>query len=483
MAVWKARTALPVAASQIGCEGLGLLRNIILARILGPSEMGVFATLAITLSLLDMLSDLGPDRLLIQAEDGDREEFQATAQTLLVVRGMACCVLLVGLAMPTASLLGNPNLAWMIAALGAVAGLRGWLHLDCKRVQRNHDFRSTMVVELTSAGMTTAVVALFANHIHSASVFVWISLFQVVVLVCVSHVVATRRYRLAYRPEIASRLLRFGGPLACNSLIMFGALQGDRLVVLASATAANFGRYAVAFQLTMVPTLLISRITSTVFLPQLARNQKAPEKFAERLDQIVAVLGLLALSFTLSLMGTGNLAIEILYGSAFQVTPAVMYWLAIMQGLRILRAAPSLAALARADSVNPLASNVLRLTGIIAAATVGLSGWGLEAIVAAGCGGEVVALIGSALLLHRRQGIQPTAIWNSLSLFAAGAVFGWLTFAAGDSMVSRLGFTGLTGGILLVSILNFRRTTGFRYASTISTAVVETRAILTDKGI
>ena len=197
----------------------------------------------------------------------------------------------------------------------------------------------------------------------------------------------------------------------------------------------------------------------------------------------MAVLGLLALSFTLSLMGTGNLAIEILYGSAFQVTPAVMYWLAIMQGLRILRAAPSLAALARADSVNPLASNVLRLTGIIAAATVGLSGWGLEAIVAAGCGGEVVALIGSALLLHRRQGIQPTAIWNSLSLFAAGAVFGWLTFSAGDSMVSRLGFMGLTGGILLVSILNFRRTTGSRYASTISTAVVETRAILTDKGI
>ncbi len=483
MAVWKARSAIPVAASQIGCEGLGLLRNIILARLLGPSEMGVFATLAITLSLLDMLSDLGPDRLLIQAEDGDRKEFQATAQTMLVIRGMVCSVLLVGAAMPIAGLLGNPSLAWMIAALGAVAGLRGLLHLDFKRVQRDHDFRSSMIVELISAGVTTAAVAVFAKHIHSASAFVWISLLQVVVLVIASHGIATRRYWLGYRPEIAGRLFRFGWPLACNSLIMFGALQGDRLVVLASAAAADLGRYAVAFQLTMVPTLLISRLTSTLFLPVLARSQTAPEKFAARLDQIAALLGLIALSFTLCVMWTGNLAIGILYGSAFQVTPALMTWLAIMQGLRILRAVPSLAALARADSLNPLASNVLRLTGIIAAATVGLSGWGLEAIAAAGCGGEVVALIGSALLLHRRQGTQPAAIWKASSLFFAAVILGWLAFTAGSSMAARIGFAGLTGGIVLMAILNFWRTTGSQNASTISTAVVETRAMLADGGI
>ncbi|MDB5387589.1 MAG: hypothetical protein JWM11_3235 [Planctomycetaceae bacterium] len=481
MARWKARSAVYVAASQIGCEGLGLLRNIILARLLGPSEMGVFATLAITLSLLDMISDLGPDRLLIQAEDGDLEEFQATAQTLLAARGLVCSLLLAAIAYPAAALLGNPSLSWMIAALGAVAGIRGLLHLDCKRIQRNHDFRSSMIVELASAGMTTAAVFLLMQHIHDASAFVWISLLQVVILVIASHLVAGRRYWLTYRPEIAGRLFRFGWPLACNSLIMFGALQGDRLVVLASATAADLGRYAVAFQLTMVPTLLISRIASTVLLPVLARSQNSPQKFAARLDLISAVLGLIALTFTLAVMWTGNLAIGLLYGDVFQVTPAVIRWLAIMQGLRILRAVPSLTAMARADSLNPLASNVLRLTGIIAAATVGLSGWGLEAIAAAGCGGEVVALIGSALLLQCRQGINPAAIWKASALFAAGISLGWL--AMGNVFVVQAGAVGLAGAIVLLAILRILRIARTSEIVRVSPATPELRAMLVDKGI
>jgi O-antigen/teichoic acid export membrane protein len=482
MAAWKARTALYVSVSQITCEILGLLRNIILARLLGPSEMGVFATLAITLSLLDMVSDLGPDRLLVQAEDGDREEFQATAQTLLLIRGALCGTLLVCLAIPVAGLFGNPSLAWMIAALGAIAGIRGWLHLDCKRAQRHREFRGSIIVELASAGLTTAAVVVFAKHVHNASAFVWISLLQVIVLVIASHLVATRRYRLAYQPEIAGRLFRFGWPLAGNSLIMFGALQGDRLVVLASATAADLGRYAVAFQLTMVPTLLISRIMSTIWLPELARDQSDPERFSNRVNQLSSMLGLISLGFTLAVMWTGNFALGLLYGNAFQVTPSLIGWLATMQGLRILRTVPSLTAMARADSLNPLASNVFRLTGIVAAAAVGLSGWGLEAIAAAGCGGEVVALIGSIYLLQFRHSIQPTAIWTATTLFSAGTICAWGSLSGSDSIVIRSGLVGLAGVVLMLSVLHVVWANRSR-ADLVSEVSVKPRCMIAEKGI
>lgn len=481
MGVGKARATLSVAGSQIGCEGLGLLRNVILARLLGPSEMGVFATLAMTLSLLDMVSDLGPDRLLIQAEDGDREEFQATAQTLLVIRGLVCGVLLAGIAYPVANLLGNLNLGWMIAALGAVAAIRGFLHLDCKRTQRQHDFRSSVIAELASAGLTTAAVAVFANRVHDASAFVWISLLQVSVLVLASHVLSTRKYWLTYREDIAGRLFRFGWPLACNSLIMFGALQGDRLVVLASASAADLGRYAVAFQLTMVPTLLISRIASTLLLPVLSRSQSSPEQFAHRLNQAATILGFVSLTFTLSIMWAGNWAVGLLYGSAFQIAPAVMSGLAIMQGLRILRAVPSLTAMARADSVNPLAANVLRLTGIIAAAIVGLSGWGLEAIAFAGCGGEIIALIGSVLLLQWRHEIRPHAIWRASLLFAAGIIPGALALHGDHSMVRQVVCAGCAGGVVLWALgntLSVLRSKSVR----VSPAVSEFRPMFIESG-
>ena len=76
------------------CSGQGLVqllmlgRNVVLARLLGPAEMGSAAALVITASLLDMISNLSADKLLIQAADGDSPRFQATAQAIHVIRGV-----------------------------------------------------------------------------------------------------------------------------------------------------------------------------------------------------------------------------------------------------------------------------------------------------------------------------------------------------------------------------------------------------------
>ena len=451
MSVNRIRQSALVAASQVTCEGLGLLRNIILARALGPEQMGILATLAVTLSLLDMVSDFGPDRLLIQAEDGDEPAFQATSQFLLLIRGMVCGGLLGILAIPIAYWTGSSQIAWMIAALGLVSGLRGLMHLDGKRMQRNHDFRTSMISELASSVLTTVVVFLAWPTLRDASAFVWISLLQAGILVVTSHCFASRSWQLTCDPAIARRLWKFGLPLAINSLIMFGALQGDRLVVLASATAADLGRYAIAFQLTMVPTLLVSRIATTIFLPAFARSQNSPVAFSQQLDQVAMALGLISIVFVAGLTWNGNLLIGSLYGPHFQLSPAVMSCLVVMQGLRILRTLPSLVALSRADSLNPLASNLLRLVGIAAAAIVGLGGWGLAAIAAAGCAGELVALAGSAWLLQSRQKINPAAIWINLGLFGVVSSAVWLTTGSTSHITQFVGvFTVIS--VLIIAV-------------------------------
>lgn len=416
----RVRPTIYVAAAQAGAEGLGLVRNVLLARALGPSEMGVAIALTMTLSLLDMISDFGPDRLLVQAEDGDREEFQSTAHSMLIIRGLISAALLAGLAFPVGHYLKRPDAVGMMMALGVVPLVRGLLHLDSKRVQRHHDFRRTMIVELSAAITATTAAFLLASWIRSAAVLVWVSVLQAVVLVGVSHGVAQRPYRLGMGRDVARRLLRFGWPLAVNGVIMFGAFQGDRLVVLASATAADLGRYAVAFQMTMVPALLISRIASTAWLPSLSRCQGDPVTFNQRLESITEILGGVGLVFSLGILSLGNPVIKMLYGPDFPVPVAVMSALGVMQGLRILRAVPSLAALSRADSFNPLASNVLRFLGIAAAAIAGMSGGGLEAITTCGCGGEVIALIGSIVLLRHRHSLSVKPLIRVGGLFAIG---------------------------------------------------------------
>ena len=69
-------------------QGLSFVRNIIVARLISPQDFGIAATFAITMSLLEMISDLAADRLIIQAKDGEDPQLQATAQLWQFTRGL-----------------------------------------------------------------------------------------------------------------------------------------------------------------------------------------------------------------------------------------------------------------------------------------------------------------------------------------------------------------------------------------------------------
>src|SRR2546421_6382453 len=91
-----------VVAGQAGAQLFGFVRNVIIARVLSPTDVGIAAIFATTMSFLDMVSDLNAGMLLIQSEGGDDPEFQATIHSLALVRGILISIVLLVLAGPAA---------------------------------------------------------------------------------------------------------------------------------------------------------------------------------------------------------------------------------------------------------------------------------------------------------------------------------------------------------------------------------------------
>ena len=83
-----------VAGGHLTGQLCALVRNIVIARAIGPENFGLAATLVITVSLLEMMSDLSLDKMLVQAKDGDKERLQACAQFLQLIRGVFLSFLL-----------------------------------------------------------------------------------------------------------------------------------------------------------------------------------------------------------------------------------------------------------------------------------------------------------------------------------------------------------------------------------------------------
>ena len=73
------KSGLLLSGGSIASSMCSFGRNIIIARLISVENFGIAATLALTMSLVEMASNLSLDRLIVQDPEGDSPRLQATA--------------------------------------------------------------------------------------------------------------------------------------------------------------------------------------------------------------------------------------------------------------------------------------------------------------------------------------------------------------------------------------------------------------------
>ena len=129
-------------------QAFSFARNALLGHWLSPSDFGIAATLTMMLQLIELLTDVGADRLIVQAKDGNRPLLLANAHLLLIGRGALTALTLYLAAGPIARILCRRSRQGGLRGLGARAAYPGLLHLDCRRAQRRFDNRPNMLIEV-----------------------------------------------------------------------------------------------------------------------------------------------------------------------------------------------------------------------------------------------------------------------------------------------------------------------------------------------
>lgn len=413
--------AFVLFSGQVAGQALSFARNLIVARMISAADFGIASTFAIAMSLLEMLGDLSLDKMIVQASDGDSPTVQATAQFLQFVRGAVSGLLLFCLAGVLSSLFDAPEARWAFQVLALVPVINGLAHLDVRRFQRESRFGPGTVVETGSQLVATLAVWPLALWLGDYSVVLYSVLLQAAASTIVSHALADRRYAWSRDREVTRRIATFGWPLMVNAILMFAIFQGDRVAVGTAYSHEELGAYSLAFSITFVPTAMLAKIATPLSLPVLSRVQHDTAEFERRMRNTSQAIALAAALLTIPLVLAGAALIVWIYGSKYSAAASVMPWLAAMQGVRILRISPTLAALARADTVNPMLSNVVRSCAIGGMAAAAALHADLQWIAIAGLVGEVLAFLYSARRLRRKFAMPWATTLAPSALTFAGA--------------------------------------------------------------
>ncbi len=423
--------ALALAAGRALGDLCSFARNIIVARLLTPADVGIGATFWITVALLQMISDLASDRLLIQAKDGDEPRFQDTLHLWEFGRGLLNSLLLFGLAWPVAYLFKTPQALWAFQCIALVPLLRGLCHLDMRRFHRQLRYRPQVSIELVAQVVALALAYPLCRWRGDYSAVLGLVFLHEFIRTLGSFVLAERRYRWAWSGPHVRRLLSFGWPLLANGLLLFAIMKGDRLIVGAAFSTYDLGLYAMAFALASAPFSLIAGVLNPLALPLLSAVQDQPAAFERRVRLCNAVFALAAGVVGIPLILCAPWLLERVYGPQYAAAGSVFMWLIAARLLWFLRHPPTTAAMARADTKNALFANVLRSSGVVLAIAATALRYPLVAIALAALIGECAALLASAVRLRRRHAVPVSVTLVPLSIVAAALVAAGLLQARG----------------------------------------------------
>lgn len=434
------RGAVTLGVGQAGGQLLSFVRNVVLARLLTQTDYGVAATFLLTFAMLEMASNMAADKLLIQSKEGDGERMQGVVHAFECVRGMILGLLLFSLAAPFARMFGVPEATWAYQALAMAPVIRGLRHLDVARYQRGMRFGPQVTMEITTSLIALAAVWPLVAWLGNYSAVLWVMLVREAVVTAMSHAMAERPYRWAWDRAHLRSVLMFGWPLALNGVLMYAAVQGDRLIVGVGYTMEELGLYAAAAFLAITPFMALGRMHGQLALPALSRAQDDRRLLLRRHQASVQAMAFVGAASAVVFVLLGEALMTLVYGARYAGAGAILAWLGVSLGVRLVRAAANTSAMSLGDTLNPMYSNIARGVGVIGAVGVALTGGPLWAVAAAGFVGELSALAVASFRLRRRQQIPAQLLVipaiGVLSFSALSWLLGMLVSGAAEYVVS-----------------------------------------------
>lgn len=446
------RGALWVLMGNGATQGLRLVSNLILTRLLFPEAFGLMAIVNLVTNGMQMISNVGILPAIIRHADGGRRDFLDTAWTLQIARGAVLALFMLALARPIALFYDEPDLEALLAVSALVPLIDGFASTRLASLARQIDLRGTVnVAVLAKLGSIAAMVAYALWH-RSVWALVIGSIIGSLGSVILSHALLPgQRDRPRLDRGHAREILTFGKWILVSTLFTFLSQRIDVVLLGRLVPMEVLGIYSIGLMLTAIPQRAFGQVSQRVLMPALAESHRADASQlggsllrAKHALLPVGAMGMLA----------GVSVAPAFFHFLYDARYADAGWIAQLAQLSLwsglLHDANGRALLALGDSRSWAASHALR-TAVSAAGCVvgfdtaglpgllvglasgGFAGWALVVLALRRSGLRVAMADGAYTLLVVAAGILCGGLpyWIAGDVEAAGQAIAWLTLAVG----------------------------------------------------
>lgn len=435
--------------SRFGTLGFALISNIILARLLTPSDFGCIGMLMVFVALANTFIDGGLGTALIQKKTPTIIDY-STVFTFNIVLSILLYTLLFVSSPYIADFYHTPILSKILKVQGVILIINGFRIVQYNILIKRLHFKILAIYEVSATilGCFTGIIMAYLGYGVWSIVFnniIYSLLFTVLLYLRGNEC----RVKLIFDYTSFKSLFSFGGLILLSNLIDTAYKNIHSLVIGRAFNTSQLGYYTQAEKLESIPVLGITQSINGVFFPVFSQIQDNKENLRDLLCKSINTLTYLSFPTMTLLILVASPLINFVYSDKWQDSIPLFQMLCVggmiipvnMLNLNIIRSL--------GKGKKYLIMQIIQFCSGLLAILLGLS-WGMRglligAIVAAYLYFICICFINSSLLnLSVFRQIRNISSNFLLTIISGGVVY---------MSTNQIGSIGLFADIIIPSIL------------------------------
>lgn len=264
-----------------GKNGINIVLGIILARIIPPEEFGLLGMTIIFTGFAELFVNLGIGPSIVRVKNLN-DDHKRIGNTVTISSSILIYIVFWFLAPSIADFFNEPRILPIIRVITTLFFIKGITTVSYSLLVRNIDFKSILVVELSSfiigKGIITLILAFLGFGVWSLVIGkIFTSVVSSIITFKISPIKLIDFIPL-YKKKEFKELAGFGMGVSLSKILQYGSSNLDYFIIGKYLSALKLGLYTRAFNLMTLPINQISSAIYNVLYPAFAKVQNEPEK-------------------------------------------------------------------------------------------------------------------------------------------------------------------------------------------------------------
>lgn len=305
---------------------VSLSRTIVLARILLPSQFGIYGIGLLILALLEILTETGINIFLIQKKDSI-EKYINSAWVISILRGILISLTIFITAPFVSNFFNEPNAKELLMLFGLAPLIRGFINPSIVKFQKELRFDKELwfrasillfdsLVAIALAFYTGSVLSLAAGLVSGA-----------ILEVVLSFIFINPKPKLSFQKNQLFDIFNSGKWITMSGIFNYLYHNLDNIIVGKLLGTTNLGLYVMAYNISRLPITDVSDVISKVTFPVYSLISGDKLRLRKAFLKSLMLISFVSVSFGLALiLFTRELVIFILG----------VKWIGIIDALKVL---------------------------------------------------------------------------------------------------------------------------------------------------